>query len=206
MSVFHYFSDNADKRAKFIFNFIAPVYKYADEVLSESFSYSAKEINKQIQLSDKAVLDIGTGTGAWGASLKKAGADKVTGIDFSENMLKQARRKHPELEFEVGNGEDLSQFKDGSFDIVTASYVLHGVKSAKRLKMLKEMHRVSRKYVILQDFIGRTPRFIRVLETMERSDYKNFKKKACDELKQFFPKAQKIQMRYGSGIYIAAKH
>jgi len=40
---------------------------------------------------------------------------------------------------------------------------------------------------------------------MEQSDYKNFKKFFCEELKQKFINVRKLPAKYGSGIYIAEK-
>ncbi len=82
---------------------------------------------------------------------------------------------------------------------------MHGVKKNKRQNLLNEMKRVSRKYVVLHDFIGKTPFSIKILEFLERSDYKNFKKYFCDELKENFSSTKKIPARYGSGLYIAKK-
>ena len=205
MSILHYFSKNPDKRAKFIFNLIAPLYSNFDKGLQNGFRETIKQLNKEINISEKSVLDIGSGTGAWSASFINEGASLVHGIDFSEKMIKQAKKNHPGIKFTLANGEELSNYEDASFDIVTASFVLHGFNAAKRKKMLHEMHRVSKKYIVLQDFIGKTPFLIRILEFLEKSDYKSFKKNVCNELKEIFPKAKKIPAKYGSGLYIAEK-
>ncbi len=205
MSITHYFSRNPDRRSKFIFNLIAPLYGRLDYKLQEEFKVSSIELDKEIMITGKSVMDIGSGTGAWGASINRLGASKIHGIDFSEKMVKQAQKNHPNLFFSLAHAENLSDFQDNSFDIVTASFVLHGVKQEKRENILNEMKRISRRYVVLHDFIGKTPLFIRFLEFMERSDYKNFKKNICDELKEIFPKTIKIPSRFGSGLYIAKK-
>ncbi|NOZ33829.1 MAG: class I SAM-dependent methyltransferase [Chlorobi bacterium] len=205
MSIIHYFSKDPDKRARFIFNFIAPYYAKFDKSLQEGFEASVKELDKEIIIAGKTVLDIGTGTGAWGAAINKLGPSEIEGVDFSEKMIKQAKKNHPEINFHHTNAEDLSEFKENSFDVVTASFVMHGVKKDKRQNLLNEMKRVSRKYVVLHDFIGKTPFSIKILEFLERSDYKNFKKYFCDELKENFSSTKKIPARYGSGLYIAEK-
>ncbi len=205
MSIIHYFSKDPDKRAKFIFNFIAPYYSKFDKSLQEGFESSVKELDKRIFIAGKTILDIGTGTGAWGAALNKAGASRVEGIDFSEKMIRQAKKNHPDINFRHIDAENLSYFKDNSFDIVTASFVLHGVKKNKRKNLLNEMKRVSRKYVVLHDFIGKTPFSIKILEFLERSDYKYFKEHFYSELNEEFKSTEKIPARYGSGLYIAEK-
>ncbi len=205
MPIFDYFSRNKDKRSKFIFNTIAPLYSKFDKSLQSGFEASSEILDKEIVIAGKSVLDIGTGTGAWAAAINKLGAYKVHGVDFSEKMIKEAEKNHPEINFSLSNAEDLKDFEDNSFDIVTASFVLHGSEKVKRNLILKEMKRVSKKYVILHDMIGKTPGFVRVLEFLEQSDYKNFKRNFCNELNEEFNNSKKIPAKYGSGLYIAVK-
>ena len=203
MSIHHYFSKDPDKRAQFIFNFISGIYGKTDSSLSKGFWESTKVLEKEIGIKGKKVLDVGCGSGAWSANFLRMGAAQVQGVDFSTKMIKQAQKRHTRIQFQIGNAEDLHQFADNSFDIVTASFVLHGVKKDKRNKMLQEMKRVSNSHVVFHDFIGKTPLFIRFLEFMEQSDYKNFKLNFCEELKDQFTSAKKIATRFGSGVYIA---
>lgn len=203
MPVLDYFSQDPDKRAKFIFNLIAPIYGNVDAGLMKNYRHAIKIVDDKVGIKGKRVLDIGTGTGAWAGMFKKNGAAAVQGIDFSEKMLRESRAKHPDISFTQGDAENLSDFSVNSFDIVTASYVLHGVKNDRRRKMLLEMKRVSKKHVILHDFSGPTPMFLRFLEFMEKSDYKNFKTNFCDELKSLFFDTKKIESINGSGLYFA---
>ncbi len=205
MGIRHYFSSDPDKRARFIFNFIAPLYGYLGNSLERNFVFSMNEVQKHISVDGKAVMDLGTGTGAWAANFKRAGATQVIGVDFAGKMLNEAKNNYPNMEFVQGDAENLEQFADDSFDIVTASFVLHGVKEYKRANMLREMRRVSRKHIVIHDFIGKTPIFIRFLEFMERSDYKFFKLNFCNELKLHFINSKRIPTKYGTGIYIAEK-
>jgi malonyl-CoA O-methyltransferase len=72
-----------------------------------------------------AVLDLGCGTGRHSVWLASAGAT-VTGIDFSEGMLEEARRK-PEAGTVRFLAHDLHQplpFAAGSFDLVVSGLVL----------------------------------------------------------------------------------
>ena len=205
MSIADYFSRDPDQRARFIFDFIAPIYRRVDAGLIKNYSHSINILDTEVGIRGKHVLDIGTGTGAWAEMFRLEGAEKVQGIDFSAKMLEAGRRKHPELSFARGNAENLSEIDDNSYDIVTASYVLHGVKQGKRRKMLEEMKRVSKKHVIIHDFSGRTGLFLRFLEFMERSDYKNFKTGFCDELKNMFIETKRLESINGSGLYFAKK-
>jgi ubiquinone/menaquinone biosynthesis C-methylase UbiE len=203
MPITDYFSRDPNKRAKFIFNLIAPIYGNVDAGLIKNYRHAIGMVDKEIGIEGKRVLDIGTGTGAWAEMFRMKGAVDVHGIDFSEKMLTESRKKHPEITFMPGDAEELHTFSDNSFDIVTASYVLHGVKKDRRKKMLMEMKRISRKHVVIHDFSGSTPLFLRFLEFMEKSDYKNFKANFCDELKSLFFEAKKQESINGSGLYFA---
>ncbi len=188
-----------------MFGAIAPIYAKVDHSLVKGYQKAIDILQKEIELSNQSVLDIGTGTGAWAMKFIQSNAAKVQGIDLSPKMLKISKEKHPQIIFSIGNAEDLKEIPDKSFDIVTASFVIHSVKTDRRIKILSEMKRISKKHVVIHDFLGKTPIFIRFLEFMEQSDYKNFKKNFCDELNSFFPNTKRIESDYGSGLYIAEK-
>ncbi|HVY25041.1 MAG TPA: methyltransferase domain-containing protein [Polyangiaceae bacterium] len=68
------------------------------------------------------VLDLGAGTGDLTQALAAAGA-RPLGLDASQAMVSEARRKHPNLDFVVGDGQELSF--DGEFDAVFSNATLH---------------------------------------------------------------------------------
>lgn len=202
MSFLHYFSKDPNKRAKFIFNLIAPIYKLTDKALINNYSTAIDILDSEVSIENKYILDIGTGTGAWATGFTSKNAKEITGIDFAEKMINIAKQNNKDIKFIKADGESLNNFNDDSFDIVTASYVIHGVKKEKRKILLSEMKRVSKKHVILHDFAGKTPYFIRFLEFMERSDYRFFKKNIESELNVLFKKTTKIDLNNGMGLYI----
>src|SRR5919106_2563108 len=86
------------------------------------------------------LLDVGTGPGLVAAAAAERGAD-VIGIDFSEAMVLEARRRYPDLEFQEGAAESLP-FEDGQFDAVVANFVLHHLGQPEQA--LREAFRVLR--------------------------------------------------------------
>jgi ubiquinone/menaquinone biosynthesis C-methylase UbiE len=76
--------------------------------------------------SPKNVLDVGSGTGIIAMHLAELG-HSVTAVDFSEGMMDVARKKAlakgANIRFMEGDVENLN-FEDGTFDCVTARYVL----------------------------------------------------------------------------------
>ena len=73
------------------------------------------------------ILDVGCGTGQLTAEIARHGA-QVVGLDSSAEMLADARKNFPELQFVLA---DASQFDfPESFDAVFSNAVLHWVKNA----------------------------------------------------------------------------
>jgi len=68
----------------------------------------------------KRVLDLGCGNGELLASLRPSYG---VGVDLSENMVDEARHRHPSLEFVAGDIEDPAVIEslDGPFDIIIMS-------------------------------------------------------------------------------------
>jgi ubiquinone/menaquinone biosynthesis C-methylase UbiE len=205
MNFFHYFSGDEDKRARFIFNLIAPVYGLIDKAVSENYRDIISELDRIIPLDGKKVLDVGTGTGGWIAALARYPLKEAVGVDFSEKMVLQARKKHPELHFEVADGKALKPFADNSFDIVTCSFVMHGMKRDLRQSVLREMFRVARHAVVVHDFLDRLDWPTRLLESLERSDYRNFLHTFRDEMKEVASDVRIVSVNRGNGLYVGYK-
>ena len=74
------------------------------------------------------VLDIACGTGEFARLLlQDNSAQAITGVDISERMLMQARRKlegYPNLSFELAKASDLP-FPDHCFDVVVSANAFH---------------------------------------------------------------------------------
>jgi demethylmenaquinone methyltransferase/2-methoxy-6-polyprenyl-1,4-benzoquinol methylase len=87
------------------------------------------------------VLDAACGTGDLAIADLKAGATRVTGLDFAERMLERARRKSAAIEWVQGDMLALP-FADGTFDAATVGF---GVRNVADLELaLRELRRVLR--------------------------------------------------------------
>ncbi|MFI7524697.1 class I SAM-dependent methyltransferase [Nocardia salmonicida] len=76
-------------------------------------------------ITGRRILDAGCGSGPLFAALRDRGA-VVTGIDASSRMLEQAeQRLGPDADLRVADLADPLPFRDGAFDDVVASLVLH---------------------------------------------------------------------------------
>lgn len=78
-------------------------------------------INKTTPTSKSIILDVGSGTGHHVAKMSDNGLN-VVGIDISKSMVKKAQEKYPELNFQVGDVLNGSQFKDNSFTHIMCMY------------------------------------------------------------------------------------
>jgi SAM-dependent methyltransferase len=76
------------------------------------------------------ILDIGCGTGHLTAKIAASGA-KVTGIDRSPEMIRQAREAYPALRFEVADAMKIPL--EESFDAVFSNATLHWIKEPERV-------------------------------------------------------------------------
>ena len=95
-----------------------------------------------------SLLDIGCGAGHHTKNLSLKGFE-VTGVDISINGLLQAKAiaesNNVKPDFVLGDSENLP-FADQSYDVVLCSLVLHHFPNRKRI--LKEIARVSRRYIV----------------------------------------------------------
>jgi demethylmenaquinone methyltransferase/2-methoxy-6-polyprenyl-1,4-benzoquinol methylase len=86
------------------------------------------------------VLDLGAGTGTSSLPFAAAGA-AVVPCDFSLGMLREGKKRRPELPLTAGDATRLP-FADGVFDAVTISFALRNVHETDAA--LREMRRVVR--------------------------------------------------------------
>src|SRR5687768_17659429 len=79
------------------------------------------------QVSGRSILDLACGEGSWARKFKQMAANRVVGVDISEEMLNLAineETQHPlGIEYIQKPVQDLG--KIGEFDLVTASLLLH---------------------------------------------------------------------------------
>lgn len=105
------------------------------------------------------MLDVGTGAAdipiALLATWRAAGRRlEVTAIDSRPEVIAAARDGHPSgipgLQLDVADGRALP-YEDGSFDIAHASLVLHHLEPDEAVALLREMRRVARLGVVVND-------------------------------------------------------
>jgi demethylmenaquinone methyltransferase/2-methoxy-6-polyprenyl-1,4-benzoquinol methylase len=125
-----------------MFDEVAPTYDKTNDLLSFGQSrlwrgIVAKAVDPK---SGQSVLDMAAGTGSSTAAFARPGVRLVAG-DFSEGMLAQGRKRHPEIEFVFADATKLP-FKAQEFDATTISFGLRNVVDVEAA--LSEMFRVTK--------------------------------------------------------------
>ena len=125
-----------------MFDRIAPVYDVMNRVMTAGLDVRWRRLAAALAVrTGDRVLDAACGTGDLAIADLKAGAGKVTGLDFSAKMLERARVKNTTIEWLQGDMLALP-FADETFDAATVGF---GVRNVEDLELgLRELRRVLR--------------------------------------------------------------
>jgi len=97
------------------------------------------------------ILDVGTGRGDMPLAFAAAGWDAVA-VDSNPDVLAVARRELGRRGIEVVDADVRAlPFDDGAFDVAHASLLLHHLDPDVAVAGLRELHRVSRRGVVVND-------------------------------------------------------
>ena len=124
-----------------MFDRVAPVYDAMNRLITVGLDggWRRAAVRAVVRRGDR-VLDACCGTGDLAIAAHAAGG-RVTGLDFSEQMLVRARRKSGAIEWVQGDLLELP-FADGSFDATTVGFGIRNVADADAA--LGELRRVLR--------------------------------------------------------------
>lgn len=90
----------------------------------------------------------------------------------------------------------------GSFDVVIASYVLHGLKKPQRRQLYQVMKQLASRRIIIMDYNENRNPWINLIEWFEGSDYFQFIYNVMTELREFFPLVKVVQTGPHGAWYI----
>lgn len=102
-----------------------------------------------------SVLDIPVGTGRFFQYYKDLNFSAI-GLDISSDMLSEAKNKSEKLNFPITlRGGDVTNidFPDNSFDLVNSVRIFTLLDKKNFAKALKEVSRISKKYVVLNCYV-----------------------------------------------------
>jgi demethylmenaquinone methyltransferase/2-methoxy-6-polyprenyl-1,4-benzoquinol methylase len=111
----------APDQVRSMFDRIAPVYDAMNRAMTMGLDRKWRRLTAEavVRPGDR-VLDACCGTGDLALADARAGG-RVTGVDFSEEMLARAERKAPEFQWVRADAAALP-FDDESFDVVTVGF------------------------------------------------------------------------------------
>ena len=191
-----------------VFDSIASIYGWFYNYQKKTFQHMISKFSQYVELTPHSkVLDVGCGTGALCATLASLGCD-VTGIDVSKKMIDVAIKKtkgYP-ITFDVADATQTLPFKDKEFEIVFASFVVHGMSKEKRIAIYRELMRVASSYVVIHDYNKKRTLITDILETLEKGDYFSFIKEVDAELHEFFPNITTVKVAKSAHWYICSCH
>jgi SAM-dependent methyltransferase len=203
---------SADPRIR-VFDRIAWIYGFLFHAQRLAFRRSLRTFQHRLDLPGKArILDIGCGTGAYVSVLTEMGHE-VRAVDASPRMVATARRlllhagfADHAVQVSVGDPLEGLEFPDRHFDLVLATHVVHGLQPAQRRRFYSEARRVSRGLVLFHDYAPRNSQgpwlIARVLEALERSDYRRFRRSGVGEMQEFFAEVEVMVASPGSAWYL----
>ena len=125
-----------------MFDSVASKYDRANDLLSfgQTHRWRIKVRDAVAPKAGQSVLDLAAGTGSSSIAFNLEGV-RVVASDFSQGMLAEGRKRHPELEFVFADATNLP-FAANEFDATTISFGLRNVVDVE--KALREMFRVTK--------------------------------------------------------------
>jgi len=144
-----------------MFDSVASKYDRANDLLSfgQTHRWRIKVRDAVAPKPGQSVLDLAAGTGSSSIAFNLDGV-RVVASDFSQGMLAEGRKRHPELEFVFADATNLP-FAANEFDATTISFGLRNVVDVE--KALREMFRVTKPggRVVICEFSRVQNRFLR---------------------------------------------
>jgi len=158
------------ERTRRLFNRAAPLFLLIERWLEPQYRAALAALDLPPGLF---ALDLGTGTGSLARVLAERG-HTVTGIDVAERLLRRATRRVPSARFRRMDLVDLVGVPGGSFDLVSAGYVLHGLSPDLRRLTLAHAARIAAQAVLIFDYAAPGPWYVRLVEHFEGPHYPAF--------------------------------
>lgn len=131
------------KQAEKIINLNRKTYNKIAKEFSETRNQLWPEINSfsdYIKKNQK-ILDLGCGNGRLIELIDNYQVDYL-GVDYSKELIKEARKKHPNYSFKIADAVNLP-FNKNDFDLIFSIAVIHHIPTKTlRIKMVREINRV----------------------------------------------------------------
>ena len=134
--------DKNPEKIKKMFDLISKNYDKINDIISfYTHKYAKYKAIKELNIPNNSkILDLCCGSGDLGRIIKKLNkTTTVIGVDFSEEMIKLARKKNKNITYELQDATNLS-FENNSFDFIVMGFGLRNIKEEQ--KALNEIYRI----------------------------------------------------------------
>lgn len=160
---------------------------------------TTEQIDRFIQIVDmipqdvETVLDVGAGLGHLLEYLEKRRGIKGIGIEITDAKIDYARQRG--IDLRKGDASNL-QFPDKSFDIVVSCEVIEHLPYGVYENSLREIMRVSRKYILIEVPFDEKRRFVKC-PYCGATSHPSYHMRSYNErtVKDLFPGAQLLEMK-----------
>ncbi|MBU7005710.1 class I SAM-dependent methyltransferase [Phosphitispora fastidiosa] len=195
--------DKKSRKIKKFYQRWLPAFQVINQKMRQDYRAAIPLLLQRVAINDSTrVLDVGTGTGALAGILSEY-SSRVTGIDFSPEMLNEARKVYGDkIEFREMAAHEISCFEPGSFDMVVSAYCLHDMNDSHRLFVLEQMRRAAGQKVVIFDLARTLNPVIWAIELLEGSFYRDYIKAIDRQVAAVFPWCEKIAFSNWMCIYI----
>jgi ubiquinone/menaquinone biosynthesis C-methylase UbiE len=160
----------------FMFNLVRGI----TDSRSHIFKLVKKELNAR---KNEKILDVGCGLG----NFSKVTQGSYTGVDLNKSFIKFAKKNYgsKNRKFFVMDATRLP-YKNKSFDKATFLSMLHHFSEKDNQKVLKELARVTKKYIVVLDLLPTKRPIAGFLVKMDRGDHVRPLGKQFKILKKYF--------------------
>lgn len=192
------------KKAVSLFNTIAPFYGLFFRFQVNYYRRILERVKCDVDLTQyESVVDVGCGTGALCYVLQSRGL-QVTGVDSAGKMLAIAAKKlaRTDVALVQACATEPIPLPDKRFDVAISSYTVHGLKTAERKKMYREMSRLATHLVIFHDYNDQRGWITDLAERLEGGDYFNFIENAEKEMKEHFRAVRVLNVGSQAAWYV----
>lgn len=172
-------------------------------------------LNKMVEISESTqgnrVLELGIGTGKLSKKLYDLGY-KITGVDFSEEMLEKAEKLIPNGNFINWDFQEEfpKEIRESEFDIVLFSYSIHHLSYNKQYELIKSLFEIMtyNGRIIIGDVMAENKEELENLKDIEKdlwdSDvfypiFSEIKSEFKDRFTSYYP------LSYCSGVIVVRK-
>lgn len=123
--------------------------KELDDLYKKDYGIGRRKMNEEFLQGlarDIKILEIGANIGLQLEMLRSMEFQNLLGVEINNYAVLQAKKLHPQVDVIHGSAFDLP-FRDGNFDLAFTSGVLIHISPADLEKAVKEIYRVSGRYI-----------------------------------------------------------